>query len=232
MKKILIAVLILFATKVYAQYNNFYDKIIKSKLIFKTLPGSFIAEKYKLFISTGDSTLLPYGYIFSDTSIKIEYYNPINNADSGCSYFVVNDQRINLKDHFRDNFACDLDMTSFKVYKGEYKGHKYILLTCINNGSGSSTSDVICNLFDVTYSKKITYYPLWSKYGSASSFGDFNNDGHLDFLQSRIQGHNYLLKLTLLSLKNGKFFPYNRSYYILIKKNNQNLEIVKKCWFK
>ena len=190
----------------YAQ-SNYYKSVVKAVPVFKVVNGSFIAGDYKTAKANGDNKKVPYKYSFSMPGIKLEYCYPQTTSDGSCSYFIINNQRIDIKGKYESDFACDLDISSFNVYQGSFKGHKYVLLTCTNTGSGSSSSSVICNLFDVTNKGAIRYYPLWSKYGSQFSFGDYNKDGKLDFLQSRIQGTNDVLRITLLTLKADKFKP-------------------------
>lgn len=214
----------------YAQSDNYYKGIVKAATIFKIVNGSFIAGDYRSEKVNGDNKKVPYKYIFDISGIKLEYCYPKVASDGSCSYFLINKQRVDIKGHFENDFACDLDVSSFNVYQGRFKGHKYVLLTCTNTGSGSSTSSVICNLFDMTNKSAIKYYPLWSKYGSQFSFGDFNKDGELDFLQSRIQGENDVLKITLLTLKADKFKPKSDKY-IVVKQTGTSLSVLKRHWF-
>jgi len=214
----------------YAQSDNFYKSIVKAVPVFKVVNGSFIAGDYKTAKANGDNKKVPYKYSFSMPGIKLEYCYPRTASDGSCSYFIVNNQRIDIKGKYESDFACDLDMSSFNVYQGSFKGHKYVLLTCTNTGSGSSSSSVICNLFDVTNKSAIRYYPLWSKYGSQFSFGDYNKDGELDFLQSRIQGANDVLRITLLTLKAGKFKLISDKY-IVVKQTGTSLSVLKRHWF-
>lgn len=231
MRKILIIALLLLASTTYGQYDGFYKSVIKKSNIFNPLKGSFIVNRVKTKIVNGESRKLTYSYLFKNQSLKLEYCYPESKSDNGCSYFLLNGYRVNLKGNFESDFACDLDVTSFNMYKGQYKGKKYILLTGINNGSGSSTSSIICILFDITNKGGIKYYPLWSKYGGKECFGDFNNDGVLDFLKVRNEGDDTTLKLTLMSLNKSKFLPYKEDYYIKLKYNGQKLKVIERHWF-
>ncbi|HTD99293.1 MAG TPA: hypothetical protein VK668_08385 [Mucilaginibacter sp.] len=231
MKRILIIILLLWIKSASAQYGSFYKSVINQPKLFKPLAGSFIAHKVKTTIVDGESRKLNYSYLFNNKSLRLEYFYPESKTDSGCSYFILNGHRVNLKGHFEHDFACDLDVASFKVYKGQYNGEKYLLLTCINTGSGSSTSSVICNLFDITDKRSIKYYPLWSKYGSESCFGDFDKDGSLDFLKVRIQGDNDTLRLSLMSLKRERFIPYKEDHYMILNYDSKKIKIEQRHWF-
>ncbi|AMR32548.1 hypothetical protein A0256_14510 [Mucilaginibacter sp. PAMC 26640] len=221
--------LCIWTTISFAQSDNYYKGIVKAVPIFKTVNNSFIAGDYKTAKANGEHKKVPYKYSFSMPGIKLEYCYPQIASDGSCSYFIINNQRVDIKGKYESDFACDLDISSFKVYQGSFKGRKYVLLTCINTGSGSSSSSVICNLFDITNKGTIKYYPLWSKYGSQFSFGDFNKDGNLDFLQSRIQGENDILKVTLSTLKSNKFEPIGDKY-IILKQSENSLTVLKRQW--
>jgi hypothetical protein len=230
MKKILMLILLLWGGVANAQYDDFYKEIIKASPIFQPLKGVFKVNKVKALNMNGVDKKQAYSYIYSDRSLRLEYCYPESKLDDGCSYFIINGQRVNLKGRFESNFACDLDITSFSLYKGYYKGREYVLLTCINTGSGSSTSTVICNLFDMSNKKAIKYYPLWSKYGSSSCFGDFNKDGILDFLKVRIDGASDKLKLTLTSLKGKAFIPSDDKKYMILKYDGEKLKVEHRVW--
>lgn len=229
MKKIICGLLCSWTMMSYAQSDNYYKSIVKAVPVFKVVNGSFTPGGYKT-AKTGDNKKVPYKYSFIMPGIKLEYCYPQSASDGSCSYFIVNNQRIDIKGQFESDFACELDISSFNVYQGSFNGHKYVILTCTNTGSGSSSSSVICNLFDVTNKSAIQYYPLWSKYGSQFCFGDFNKDGKLDFLQSRIQGENDVLKITLLTLKADKFKP-EAGKYIVVKQTETSLKIIERHWF-
>jgi hypothetical protein len=230
MKKLICGLLCSWTMMSYAQSDNYYKGIVSAINIFKPVSGSFTAGDYQTEKSNGETKKVPYKYIFERSGIKLEYCYPKAASDGMCSYFIINGQRVAIKGKFESDFACDLDISSFNVYKGSFKGHKYVLLTCTNTGSGSSTSSVICNLFDMTNKSVIKYYPLWSKYGSQFSFGDFNKDGELDFLQSRIQGETDVLKITLLTLKADKF-KTESDKYIVVKQTGTSLKTIERHWF-
>lgn len=233
MKKLILVLLCSWTMASYAQSDDYYKRIVHAPTIFKSIgsfiTGDFIAG-YKNEITNGKSNKVLYMYSFKAPMIKVQYYYPQVNHGNECGYLMVNNKKIDLNGTFEGNFGCELDPTSFNVYKGSFKGHQYVLLTCINTGSGSSSSSVMCNLFDVTDKDAIKYYPLWSKYGSQFSFGDFNKDGVLDFLQSRIKGENDVLKITLLSLKGDDFKP-NNDKYILVKQSGTSLKTLERHWY-
>lgn len=231
MKKLICLSLCLSAIQTYAQqYNDYYRSIVNAPTIFKIVNGSFKASDFKVGKVNEVIKNVPYKYSFDVLGVKLQYCYPKVGSDSACSYFIVNNQRIEIKGKFEGDFACDLDISSFHVYQGTFKGRRYILLTCTNTGSGSSTSSVICNLFDLTNLRAIKYYPLWSKYGSKFSFGDFNKDGKLDFLQSRIQGENEVLRISLLTLNAGKF-KNEVDKYIIVKQTKSSLKVIEQHWF-
>ncbi len=214
-----------------AQYDDFYKGIIKATPIFTSLKGSFKANKVKVLNINGSNKSQVYSYLYKAGALSLEYCYPARETDGGCSYFIINGHKVNLKGRFENDFACELDITSFRLYKGRYNGREYLLLTCINTGSGSSTSSVVCNLFDISDKKSIKYYPLWSKYGSPACFGDFNRDGILDFLRLRVDGDQENLKLGLMSLKGKIFVPYDDKKYLTLKYDGEQLKVKEWHWF-
>lgn len=233
MKKIIILIF-LFPFLCNAQYGNYYKHIVKAVPFFKFLTSTQTGDYFLPIQPKGYKIGDPVRHSFNLHGLQLKYCYPESASDSGCGYFIFNKQRFNLRGRFEYNFACELDEASFDVYQGSFNGHKYILLTCINNGSNTYAMTVICNLFDITNKKAIKYYPLWSMFGSEFSFGDFNNDGKLDFLQSRYEAHyqgDYdILKLTLLTLKNGKFKSDNNKY-ITVRRTGNSLKVLNRKWF-
>jgi hypothetical protein len=233
MREIITFVLFFIGNYSYAQYDNFFNSIISPKCIFKPLKGEFVQGESKIIVKNGEKLPVTYSYQFNNKFIQLDFFYPKSAKDGSCSYFKIEGTRINLKSHFEEDFACDLDVTSFNVYQGSFRGRNYLLLTCINNGSGSSTTSVVCNLFDITDRKSIKYYPLWSKYGSSACFGDFNKDGILDFLKIRyFNGKRDNLRIDLTSLQKDSFIvPKDKNFFLILKLDNDSVKILKKNWF-
>lgn len=122
-------------------------------------------------------------YRFKNKNVTLTYIE--NNYSSECDSFIVYGKRFGVEGKFEDNLACNLDVTSLRVFSFFFKGRKYILVESIKKASGIASSYIIFHLFDVTNKSNIVYFPAWSVYGSKSCFGDFNNDGILDFLAIR-----------------------------------------------
>jgi hypothetical protein len=233
MKKIIVFITILvFSDDCMSQYDNFFHNSFNQGYIFQPVMGDFTPVKLR-GTKNNQQGQKPYSsYRFSNTAFNFQYCYPEAKSDNDCSYFVVGGKRINIFGVFENNFACDLDISSFKLYKGSFKNRKYLLLTCINTGSGSSTTSVICNLFDITDINSIKYYPLWAKFGSSTFFGDFDKDGKLDFIQSRYyNGKKDLIFLKILSLSDGQFLDKSEGHFIIIKVSGQKSEVVKKHWY-
>lgn len=228
--KFLLLTLMLICKFGYAQYDNTYLKIINSKNLFKKVKGTFF-DKVKLDTINGEN--VNYMYQFSD-SLYIEVWFPFDTNSSKCNYFSISHQQINIEGLFDNDFACELEIASLSVYKTEFYNKKYLLVTGINSGSGDYTTSVICNLFDIANHKKIIYYPLWSKYGGTSCFGDFNNNGKLDFLKVRnYQGSRSTYIVTIMELTNDSFINIDEAKYFLIvkKQSNDSFKVIKKKWF-
>lgn len=231
MKKTFQLFLILLCSKnVEAQYDYLFHTIISPQNIFKNVEGEFKPVRFEWVKIDGENRRINYGYRFNNSFIPLDFFFPITACDSACSYFILHGQKINLKGKFESDFACDLDVNSFKVYQGKFNNSSYILLTCINRGSGSFTTTILCNLFDVTNKDSIEYYPLWSKYGSKNCFGDFNHDGVMDFL--RIRNINIdTLKIDLLSKQNNTFQDYNNKKYLKIYSDGEIVKTLENKWY-
>jgi len=136
----------------------------------------------------------------------------------------------------RNLLGCDLDYGSFIVYRLDINGKRFLIITAINFGSGTSTRHVFCNLFDITR-KTIKYYSLESIYGSGACFGDFDDDGHLDFVRmsyDSIDSNNDRFLLRLYSLDSVLNRFQRRDRYILFARsytsNSMHVDIIKRAW--
>ena len=218
-----------------AQYDNWFRSIVGPSSMFKKIESELIPNRTKrLKDSIGEKRVI-YSYYLNNSFIKLEYSYPQSIKDRSCAYFIIGNSRINLSGRYDHNFACDLDVNSFELYTAEFNEKNYILLTCINTGSGSFATTIICHLFDITNKSDIKYYPLWSKYGSSTCFGDFNNDGKLDFLKIRnIEGDYARLRISIETLDNGSFTPFKENLFFIDLRITGEAEykILTKKWFK
>jgi hypothetical protein len=198
-----------------------------AKNCFKPLKGSFFDNVLSKEVN-GEK--VNYMYIFSNKSIELKYILPqIDSISDSCDYFLLFNKKFSPSAYIHDLPACELDINSFKLFKGEFNKRSYILLTAINNGSGKSTTLVFCLLFDITNHQEVKFFPLWSKYGGTSCFGDFNNDGKLDFLKAKEE--NNQLKIILMTLDGEEFRKYDDKHYIIAKKSKSGVRIIKKNWW-
>jgi len=235
MRKISILVIFLIIKlSCFGQYENFTNQIIPHKNLFKKIFGDFNPVTFETIQTSDGIQKVPYGFKFNSTETSIEYYRSKQAElnDSSCSKFIILGSIFFIKGHFINDFACDMDISSLNVYFGSFNNQKYILITGINCGSGSSTTTIILNLFNVTNKNHIIYYPLWSKYGGLSSFGDFNGDGCLDFFEVRNFKEQFFYKGTVMSLKEGKFLPFHQNnYFIIFKYDGNSIITLTKNWF-
>lgn len=197
-----------------------YDFIIKSLNLNSNNNPTLIEGLFEKKLESSKQKKIYY-YDFSNPNYDFCYY-PMQQGIS-CGYFKVNSQIIEVKNAYPYNLGCDLDYGSFELSEVNFKNNKYLILTSINNGSGSSTRNVFCNLFDITNLAKIIFHPLWSLYGSKQCFGDFDQDNNLDFLEIRYdhetESNNDNYRITLTSLnktefkrKESKFIVFKREY--------------------
>ena len=223
MKMILFAIVILCANIAFSQYQDVYREI-GTRSIFRILPASLSVQASDT-LDKGDPSqrVVAYSYKLAAGNWIVHYTYPKESqySDSSCGHFSINNQEFFLAGNFQDNFACDYDINSAKLYTGSFNGRKYLLLTGINSGSGEMTTNILCLLFDITNPKAIKFYPLWSKYGSQNCFQDFNKDGNLDFISVRHlknSSDTYELKVQLMTLtKQGFVIIDEQNKYIIGK---------------
>lgn len=145
-----------------------------------------------------------YFYECDSKEISLCYYPQQDGVE--CGYFVVNDEIIAIIDKFESNLACDFDYGSIKLYKTTIGKESIYILNSIINGSGTATRKVYHNLFVFRENKFLKYIPLWGIFSDENNFGDFNNDGKLDFLEVRYNKFDPNYKLTFTTLKEDLFF--------------------------
>ena len=211
----------------YSQYDDVYNKIQHRSSYFKPVEGSFFDN-----VSSKDvnGEKVNYMYTFRDKSIELKYILPqIDSISDSCDCFVLFNQKFCPSAYIHDLSACELDISSFNLFKGVFNKRTYLLLTAINNGSGKSATLVFCFLFDITNPYEVKFFPLWSKYGGTSCFGDFNNDGKLDFL--KVKEENNQLKMVLMTLDGDEFRKYDNDHYIIAKKTKSGVRILKRNWW-
>lgn len=227
-KTALLIALILFSLYSHCQedvsiFNDIFSSLSK-KSLFKSLDGTFFDN---IIQDTVDGEKRNRTYIYSSKFYNIKYGLDI------CDCFSVMGKVVIPSKYYNKNeiSACEFDETSLVVYKGFFAKNKYILITGINNGNNYSALNVFCMLFDVTDINCVKFYPLWSKYGGVSCFGDFNNDGKLDFLKVRSGNKKNHLKITLMTLSGEDFNDFDDKHYIIAERVNNGIKIVKKNWW-
>lgn len=236
MKTIILLVGLVISTGLSAQYEKTFS-VIGKKSFFKEEKIIVNTVRSDTSLVNGNKNVTPYVFSIKGKAGAIEYFytNPKELTDSSCGYFKIGSSKFFLKGKYENDFACDIDVYSLKMFSGTFRSKRYILLTGINNGSGSSTTSIICLLFDITNPKKIKFYPLWSKYGSDFCFQDFNNDGELDFLKVKqlkdMTGYK-TLKLELMTLKGDEFVPYKpKDKYVIGEYRDGQFKVTsKKGW--
>lgn len=166
-----------------------------------------------------------YKYTYRNDSLEISF---ITSIDS-CDYFIIMGKRFMPSDFIKDFSVCELDITSFEIYNGHYKDKEYILLIGNNNGSGKSASNKLCFLLDISDKERIKIHTLWSLFGDALCFEDFNNDGVLDFL--KIREKNDILIFSLMTLKDDSFYDIEDNHITVRYKDDYEFEIIDRLWW-
>ncbi|MDO8997524.1 MAG: hypothetical protein Q7U77_12930 [Sediminibacterium sp.] len=234
MKAILsVFIALFFCNAVAAQYDQLLNNVYRSKRIFKNVAGQF--EPF-LYEKTTNGTKFAYGYLFNGKGINGLKYLQVKQSelnDTSCNYFEFFGKKIALRGKFINDFACDLDVSTFKIFTANFCSKKYLLITGVSSGSGSAGTTTVFNLFDVTDPKNFIHYPLWSKYGSELSFGDFNNDKVLDLMEIKLFSKRDIFKVELLSLDYKKSsFSSNLEQYKIFKYDGEKVVVLKSNKFK
>lgn len=196
-----------------------YDFVVKS-----LLPGiETVPTKEEFILNQATEVVNGQTVIFfelSNSLVDLCYYPKSKGIK--CGYLTINDKQFQVKGNYpHQSWGCDLDENSFELAKFNLGNSSYVILTAINWGSGSSTRIVFCHLFDITDKENIQHFPLWSMYGSSHCFGDYNNDGKIDFLQIRYDPEakdNDVFRLTFSTLTNEKFTK-DECKYIIFKRD-------------
>ncbi len=142
---------------------------------------------------TKNPTIAPIPKNWGDTSVtvyaggSIEILKYFVDGDIYDNIFNPNPTGLYLnKQHF--HFFCDTDKTSKQsvsdiadVYEFTYLGKNYLCTFTLREQAADSKYKCY-NLFDITDTKKITQVSFPSIHVGDDSFGDFNYDGTMDFL--------------------------------------------------
>ncbi|MEH0155289.1 SPOR domain-containing protein [Limibacter armeniacum] len=135
-------------------------------------------------LESGDTTMTVYG----DASVEFKIF--FVNGSQYDNIFNPNPTGIllNGKEFY---FYCGIEKTIRQNYSNvleakefEYLGKKYLMLISFREDCLGDNCQYRCyNLFDITNSKRIFQTSFSSIYQGVDSFGEFNNDGKLDFLR-------------------------------------------------
>lgn len=190
---------------------------------------------------------------FTGASVEIRQY--FVNGDKYDNVFNPNPTGVFINgQHFL--FYCEMEMSVrqsvnmlLDIKEFEFLGKRYIMmLNFRENCVGAGCRYRCYNLFDVTDPKKVVQLSFSSFYEGMASFGEFNNDGVLDFLriapkppqgQPASEDTNYYL-ISAYSVVNGKpvqLKSKNNNYHYLYVRGEEgdeeikHFEILKADWF-
>jgi hypothetical protein len=223
----IIVLCFLLASDIMAQYDLEWSKELQARPLFKEIKRVFNER-------TIDSMHVISAKI-NGHDVKCCLYDTHSKGKS--SYFLIDEQKLETAKVFDGLPTEDLCDRFFKVYTCNFQHRKYLLILTNYSDNHLCQYDVLCNLFDVTDKLHIMYFPLWSVYGGARCFGDFNHDGKLDFLKiRRIEGNDFRCKITLITLENEKFQPLDQDKHFIIFEFPENLKFkyrrLQKEWFR
>jgi len=223
-KLYLIAILFTQSILSYAQDKSVHH-FVKSHEIIHWQAESRSFLDHIDFRMTSNNERENYKYTYRDDSLEISYMTSVDS----CDFFIIKGKRFMPSDIIKELSVCELDITSFEIYKGHFKDKNYILLIGNNNGSGKSVSNKLCFLLDISDKEQIKVHNLWSKFGDASCFEDFNNDGVLDFL--KIRAKDDILVFSLMTLKPEGFIDIENYQITTRYKDGFEFEIIESNWW-
>jgi hypothetical protein len=199
---------------------------LSSTVQFKRIEGDFIKKN-----GTQNGSINECFEFINDANIELCYF-PVQ-SDVDCGYFIIKKQKFG-GELYNSKLACDLDYGSFEVFQLNMKSSgKFLLINSIGNVSGTATRRVFSNLFKITETG-LVYFPLMSIYGSANNFGDFNNDGILDYIEVTYDKFDPNFKAIFTTISDDKFVKDETKFirFSKVEKNNKwTAKIIEKKWW-
>ncbi|MBB6459914.1 SPOR domain-containing protein [Flammeovirga kamogawensis] len=193
----------------------------------------------------GDTTFTIYG----DASVPFKIYfvngaqydNIFNPNPTG---IILNGREFNffcsMEKSIRQNYSNVLEAKEF-----DYLGKSYLMLISFREDCLGDNCRYRCyNVFDITDKQSIRQTSFSSLFQGTDSFGDFNNDGKLDFLRvapkppkDHIAGEvvtNYLI--TSYTMRRGiprQLTDQGNTYYLYVKgtEDVSNFNVLQAYWF-
>ncbi|MDX2046939.1 MAG: hypothetical protein SFU87_09135 [Chitinophagaceae bacterium] len=84
-----------------------------------------------------------------------------------------------------------LSTSMMETYNLFYKRKKYLIIIAKSSGAaGKAINYSLYQIFDITSSKEIKYYPATSYFGNIKNITDLDKDGNLDFLKVKEKKDN------------------------------------------
>lgn len=193
----------------------------------------------------GDTTFTIYG----DASVPFKIYfvngpqydNIFNPNPTG---IILNGKEFNffcsMEKSIRQNYSNVLEAKEF-----DYLGKKYLMLVSFREDCLGDNCRYRCyNVFDITNKTSIRQTSFSSIFQGTDSFGDFNNDGKLDFVRIAPKAPkehqagelitNYLV--TAYTLRRGmpkQLTDQGNTYYLYVKGDEEaySFEVLQAYWF-
>ncbi|MCC5944107.1 MAG: hypothetical protein JJT94_04180 [Bernardetiaceae bacterium] len=178
-------------------------------------------------------------FVHGDAYHHILNPNPTGMYINGKTYFF----------HCNIEKGTQINTSNFlEIYEFEYLSRRYVCLFNFREDCLSQGCLYRCyNVFDVTDPNQVYQYAFSSVYGGSASFGDFNNDGIIDFvravpsspenLSEDIQPSEDHRLLTAYSMQEGKIVPLKSegsAYYLYVKAADEEMtsfEVLQADWF-
>jgi len=229
---------LVFVSVNHSQDSKDLVSFLQKHVIFTKVNGNFYPNKY--VIKSKDTLFYIANFIpksNKEERIDLKYYLPSREGKkiSKKGFFRYNGKKmfVNIKEENNEKWD-ELDESSLELFRTAFKGKNYLLIT--GTASGPRTAvDVFCLLMNITDSKNPKTNFLHTTLGGYFCFGDFNEDGILDFLDLNKIGDDYdKLRVTLKSMLDGHDFVdfHPDKYFMIVKPNGLGrFDIISKHWF-
>ncbi|MEM6298035.1 MAG: SPOR domain-containing protein [Bacteroidota bacterium] len=203
------------------------------------------------FKEQGDTSLQSYDATYVESlevyQVYIEGSHPILNPNP--TGLLINGQKF--------DFYCSPERSTIKylsafmdIYEFSYLGRKYICFFAFREDCVNSCRYRCYNLYDVTDPNSIQPYSFASIFSGSESFGDFNQDGEIDFVTLAPKSpESYIVSeedkdpksnvlITAYAMKDGQseeiFRDNGTPYYIYVAPEDEDISaftILQADWF-
>ena len=237
----LIGIFSLFFFSNFSKHKNdedfSFDKLNNKKIVFKDISiknGQQIYDERISGFTEADSATVSKIYCIKISNNYPVYHGcydsiPNNKHENNDEYLQCYDTKININSLLRDNLNMQLySDASYILFTGsidffKFKGNDFILLSARDRRFFRNLERNYWILLKVKNKSVLKSFCFIDGYvGGKDCFGDFNNDGLLDYLN-----WNFLKdEISIYSLNKDKF-EIDKKHFIKLKQSKEQVEVTK-----